>query len=156
MPPKKKAKAKAKKPIYEFYDIEITKWSPHYSFGTNPNRKPHEDPYEEFYGINISGLFLGPPKVAGRELTIRLYADYRVSEVMFNERAPDKDPTHVGWLTSRGSYSSCYGWFPRDIIPVLMTMLSAGKIRFLHLNGLALRYGEAPIHHFGFAEEPEE
>ena len=50
MPPKKKAKAKAKKPIYEFYDIEITKWSPHYSFGTNSDRKIQDAPYSEFYG----------------------------------------------------------------------------------------------------------
>jgi hypothetical protein len=156
MPPKKKAKAKEKKPIHEFYDVEITKWSPHYSFGTNSNRKIQEGPYSEFFGVNISGVFLGPAKVVGREVEVNLYADHRISEVMFNDRAADKDPGHVGWLTSRGSHSNCYGWFPRDIIPGLMTMLSAGKIRFVHLNGLALKYGEAPIHHFSFAEEREE
>lgn len=150
---KKKVKPKDAR---ELYMIEICQWKTDYSVGSDPHRTFKEGPYCETHLIQITGVFLEPPKVAGRTVRLGLKADRHMTLGLMDCKPGDKAPNSVGWLTSRGSYSVYWGSLPHDVFPTVMLMLSAGKYRYVQLNGLALRYGEAPVYHCSFMEEREE
>jgi hypothetical protein len=74
----------------------------------------------------------------------------RYPEITYH-RAPlkpgsiDYEPKDVGVLTARGRLGDYFGSLPFQTFVLTVTMLQAGKIKYIIFNGNALRYGSASI-----------
>ena len=55
------------------------------------------------------------------------------------------EPKGIGGLTARGKEATYIGSLPHQSFGLVLTMLQAGKIKYVILNGNALRYGHASI-----------
>lgn len=153
MPRKKKAKPSE---TFETYSIEIAGWSTIYSVGMNPERRFGVGPYEDHCAIKITGVFVEPAKLAGRSVEAYVMADRYMSQAITSNEVYAKDPTGVGGLNCRGSNANYLGSIPLDVFSVVVSMLAAGKYKYLMLHGLAMKYGSAQIRYCRFGEEREE
>ncbi len=146
---------KTLKPVQEYssYPIKILNWTPNYSISLDKKRRFSIGPYSEHNSLEIDGQLLGPKKLAGREIDVMIFADRQKSMAMTSEDVYEKDPIAVGGITSRGSNSDYYGSVPSDVYPSILTMLAAGKYKYLLLHGKAMKYGSASIEYMRFAEE---
>lgn len=152
MPRKKKAKSSE---TFETYLIEISGWSAIYSVGMNPEHRFGVGPYEDHCAIKVIGVFVEPAKLSGKSVEAYIMADRYMSQAIVSDEIYFKAPTGVGGLNCRGGNSSYLGTLPFDALPVVVSMLAAGKGRYLMLHGLALKYGSAQIRYCRFGEERE-
>ncbi|MDG5467266.1 hypothetical protein P9J64_02925 [Deltaproteobacteria bacterium IMCC39524] len=82
-----------------------------------------------------------------------IFADRQKALAMTSDDVYEKDPIAVGGITSRGSNSEYYGSVPADVYPSILSMLAAGKYKYLLLHGHTMKYGRASITYMSFAED---
>ena len=155
--PRQKKQTKPVREI-EFYVIEITNWKYSYSLSLNDqeNLKDIFGPglYREHCSLKLSGVFLEPKKIAGKDLKISIFASRDMVEVLNKpEDFPRASAKGVGGLTVRGKTREYYGSIPQDIFTVTANMFAAGKIRYLTMLGETLYRGKALIHSHDFEED---
>ena len=150
---------KSTKPVREiqFYVIEITDWKHFYSLALNDNDSLKDlfgpGLYREHKSLALSGVFLEPKKIAGKDLQIKLFGSRDISEVLDKpEDYPRASVKAVGGLTVRGKTREYFGSLPMDIYILIANMLAAGKVKYLSMLGDALFRGKADIHSIDFEE----
>jgi hypothetical protein len=151
---------KPAKPIREiaFYVIEINDWQHSYSLSLNDNDNLKDlfgsGLYKEHKSLTLSGVFLEPKKIVGKDLQIKLFGS-RDMEAVLNkpEDYPRASAKAVGSLTVRGKTREYYGSLPMDIYILIANMFAAGKIKYLTMLGDVLYRGKADIRSVDFEED---
>jgi len=135
------------------YPVKILDWKVDYSFHLNKQPVTREGPFWEYGGLEIQGELLGPEKVKGREIKIVLLANRDYDRTLNDPVSTKWEPIAIGGLTSRGNDSEYIGSLPFQAFGQILTILQAGKFKFLIFHGKALRYGKASIESLNFTEE---
>jgi hypothetical protein len=140
-----------------FYVIEINDWKHSYSLSLNDNDSLRDlfgpGLYREHKSLALSGVFLEPKKVAGKDLKLSLFGSRDISEVLNKpEDYPRASVKAVGGPTVRGKTREYYGSLPMDMYILIANMLAAGKIKYITMLGDALFRGKADIHSVDFEE----
>jgi hypothetical protein len=140
-----------------FYVIEINDWKHSYSLSLNDNDSLRDlfgpGLYREHKSLALSGVFLEPKKVAGKDLKLSLFGSRDISEVLNKpEDYPRASVKAVGGLTVRGKTREYYGSLPMDMYILIANMLAAGKIKYITMLGDSLFRGKADIHSVDFEE----
>jgi hypothetical protein len=130
---------------YESYPVRIIDWNVDYSLQLDKDRRFFKGPYWEHCSLDLTGEFLGPKKLEGREVTITLLGNRTLDGEIARPDSLNYEPLGVGGLTARGKEATYIGSLPHQSFGLVLTMLQAGKIRYVIFNGNALRYGSTPI-----------
>lgn len=137
-------------PVY--YVVEIQDWDWSFSFGvTKPPLR--EGPYGDYRHLVVKGKLLRPSKVKTETVELSFLPDQKLNE---GRREHDPPPPSIGALSlHRGHLSGVFG-LPADALPLLLTMATAGHLRYVILLGAPFRYGHASIKNFRFEMKVEE
>jgi hypothetical protein len=135
---RKKASAEA-----VYYVVEIEDWDWSLSFGLQSMRG-HEDPYSDYRHLNMRGKLIRPSKLECHKVELSFLPDTRLNEDMRKQHTP----------VSVGSLNLCQGnmygllCIPSDAVSPLLTIATAGELRYIVMHGDKLRYGSARIKGF--------
>ena len=150
---KKTKKRKQSKREACSYVIEIRDWEFSYSFALPWRKNAIEEPYWEFTDIKVKGKLVHPEKFVDREIDVTVMTDRWKTRVLTK---PDDcrqfEPKAVGGLTIRGKESNFLGSVPFDAFQMLCSMMNAGKIKYLVLDGQSLYRGDTDIRSMRFQE----
>jgi hypothetical protein len=140
MPAKKRAR---RVPQYAGYLVEIGGWDWSYSFAVGHDKR-QLDPYSEYRHMKVVGKILRPAglKAESAELTF-------LPKVEDNEaNRMRQEPRAVGSLHLYSNILHGLLSMPADALPPVLTVLAAGKFKFVVLDGERLRWGKALIRHY--------
>lgn len=145
-----RVKRRPKKPQSTSYVISIERWEWNYSFGIN-DWEPHLHAgyYADYRHLQVHGALVRPSEVS--DVAVQL--NFLTTEIS-SERSPyRKDPTDIGPMWKRrGAGIEAYLLMPTDILPTLLPMLVAEKLRYVVLHGAPMFRGGTQIQRFQFAE----
>jgi hypothetical protein len=130
---------------YESYPVWIIDWKVDYSLILDKEGGISGGPFWEHCSLELRGEFLGWKKLEGRQVTITLLGSRSLDEEIAKPDLINYEPLGVGGLTARGKDASYMGSLPHQSFGLVLTMLQAGKIKYVIFNGNALRYGHASI-----------
>jgi hypothetical protein len=125
---------------YESYPVRIIDWNVDYSLRLDKDGSLSGGPFWEHCSLEVKGEFLGPKKLEGREVTITLLGNRSLDEEIARPDSINYEPLGVGGLTARGKEATYIGSLPHQSFGLVLKMLKAGKIKYVVLNGNALRY----------------
>jgi hypothetical protein len=110
---------KPQKPVREiaFYVIEVNDWQHSYSLSLNDNDSLKDlfgpGLFREHKSFALSGVFLEPKKITGKDLKIKLFGSRDMAEILNKpEDYPRASAKAVGGLTVRGKTREYYGSLP--------------------------------------------
>ena len=151
------------------YTVRIDGWNCDYSFGLNASYDPlHRDnedsflfdaPYSEHRDLVLRGVFLEPKKVREKKLEVRFVRKPHLEKRAVKEnlhRYEESPPRSVGGFMKQGNYIMAYLSIPEDAFALVLQNAIAGKIRFMTLRGLKMRYGSGKLFHYYIQEEQDE
>lgn len=128
---------------YQSYCVRISDWSLTYGLSLGASSTEGQ-PYSEYVSLIISGTFLVPKRLNSMPVEITLLADKDMSRSLAG--APiHYTPKSIGQLTVRGQRREFLGSIPSDSVSLLASGLAAKRLKFIVLNGAALKYGSASI-----------
>jgi hypothetical protein len=130
---------------YESYPVRIIDWNVDYSLRLDKDGSLSGGPFWEYCSLELKGEFLGPKKLEGREVTVTLLGSRSLDKEIAKPDSINYEPLGVGGLTARGKEAAYIGSLPHQSFGLVLTMLQAGKIKYVIFNGNALRYGNASI-----------
>jgi hypothetical protein len=130
---------------YESYSVRIIDWKVDYSLRLDKDGSISGGPFWEHCRLELQGKFLGPKKLEGRGVTITLLGSRSLDEEIAKPDSINYEPLGVGGLTVRGKDATYIGSLPHKSFAIVLTMLQAGKIKYVIFNGTTLRYGSASI-----------
>ncbi len=138
----------------ENYVIQIERWDWSLHFGLNPTRGEHRpEPFTDYRHIKITGRLLRPAvgKVKAARLTI--LPTFQVNPELAEDYPSAYEPQAIGGISvSRGEISGPIT-IPHDALAPLLTMLAAGRIGFVVLEGDPIEGREARIRFVSFHTE---
>lgn len=143
----KKPKRKRKSALDDtaLYVVEIERWEWDFSFGVS-RHKDQGDPYHDYRHLKVWGQLTRPSRMKSKEAEVVFVPSQDLNEGK-RERLT---PTQVGRIQFyRGKMDGGLS-MPSDVLPSLLTVLSAGRIRYLMLEGGKARYGNADITDYAF------
>lgn len=143
--PKRKHKPSRRRPADEtiYYVIEIADWEWGFMFGVN-NMPRWDDPYSDFRHLILAGTLLRPVATKTQSVQLTLMPDERLNR----EARQRNSPTQVGSIRLyRGQFEALLP-IPADVLPPVLTMLTAGLLKFAVLTGEKLRYGHSSVRNF--------
>jgi len=149
----KKKSRKKQAPEQCTYCIEILDWSFPYYFAINTARHIIDKSYLENNSLEIKGKMISSKKLVDKTIDISIRGSRQLLHAIKHPEQYNTEPTAVGGLRIRGQKREFYGFVPIDSLNTIMLALQAGKIKYLELNGLELRYGSADIRSIDFSEE---
>jgi hypothetical protein len=138
--------------ILDYY-VQIDAWRPQVGRGVDYSRV-WQRPYWEDYGVKIHGRMLAPASVRkfpirGVAIDVTISGQRTISGIIdrTEEESEDRKPHGVGMvqgLKNRGT-----PWVilsaPVEHVPVIVTLLCHGKVRFLRWRGNILLRGSANV-----------
>ena len=101
-----------------------------FSFGIN-SMKDRGDPYLDFRHLEVRGTLLRPSGIKADEVEVTFLPDQRLNE---SERKRDQ-PQSVGSFHIHQARLQFLIPMPADVLPCVLPMMIAGRIRYVHLNG---------------------
>lgn len=125
-----------------WYVVEIEDWEWSFSFGVNwPKDDP--DPFSDFRHVHLTGTLRRPSKLKADEARVILLPDETYNR---DQRARHRGRP-VGSASLYGGRFEALCPMPADMLSPLLTMLTAGKIKYVVLQGAKLRYGRGQHHY---------
>jgi len=122
------------------YIVGIKDWNWEFSFGVNP-MKDREDPYLDFRHLELRGSLLRPSTIKVDEVEVTFLPDRRLNE---SERKRH-EPQSVGSFNIHHGRLQFLAPMPADVLPCILPMMIAGRIRYVELNGDWPRYRQGRI-----------
>lgn len=136
----KKAKRR-RKPPEEIIDyiVEIDDWDFSYWLALNTVRDAF-DPYHEHRDVKMRGQLLRPAGPQTDRITVSLFPSTNLLE----ERRKDLKPIAVGSIESYPDRLDGRLSIPADMLPSILQVLVAGRLKYLVMRGSKFRYRSAP------------
>ena len=126
-----------------YYVVEIENWDWSYSFGLDQSRN-RDAPYREFRHLHITGKLLRPRSFRTDQVEITLMPDVRLKE----EKRNRDEPHAVGALIMDRGLLHVLLPFPADALMPALQALTAGKLRYVTIDGSPLHYRQGSIKYF--------
>lgn len=143
----KSRKKRPRKPPEEdvYYVIAVESWEWSYYFSIN-RMKDRKDPYSDYRHLHLFGTLLRPLKSKAKEVRlVFLPNDAYNSDQWHRHHNP-----HIGTLSVyRGRMEGLF-YLASDVLPMLLTMLTGDRIKFVVINGKKLHYGRTDIDGYRF------
>jgi hypothetical protein len=145
-----------------FHVLRITRWNFDYSFGLN-TLKGENDLYSDFRHLELHVGVLKPTGIKAKQGRLVFFPDENFAAgsptrtkkfADHFDKSPVRPPPPVGHVSYRGKDYKANLFMPPDALPLVLTMLSAEKYRFVSFeaeNGSR----DAPISSFYFSESVE-
>lgn len=116
-----------------WFVVAVESWEWGFSFGVE--RRPEKDPYKDYRHLHLWGSLVRPPKTKTRAVKVVL-----VPSQNMNERAREKQtPLSVGSLHSYRGEMEVGLSMPADVLPSLLAVLAADRVRYLVIEGTGTR-----------------
>lgn len=152
----KKAPRKTKrrrKPAEEIVDyvVEIEGWDFSYWLALNSVRNAL-DPYHEHRHVEVRGRMLRPVGLQTDRVTASLFPSTNLLE----ERRKDLKPIAVGSIESDPDRLDARMSIPVDMLPSVLQVLAAGRLKYLVMRGSKLRYRSARLVSYSLATKLDE
>jgi len=132
------------------YVVLIDRWEWNYSFGINNIPKISASRYLDYRLLKIFGNLMRPAKISGS----RAELCFMPMTIRVDAHEGEALPEYVGGLQEHPEQNTERYWahlsMPQDILPSLLPMLVAQRIRCVVLSGSALSRGLASIRRFRF------
>lgn len=140
---RKRPRKKQEEPAYYVIAVESWEWS--YSFGVN-RMKDSTEPYSDYRHLHLLGALLRPSKVKARSVRlVFLPNDAYNSDQWHRHQRP-----HIGTLSLfRGQMDGLFS-LASDVLPLLLTMLTGDRIKYVIINGAKLHYGRTDVEGYRF------
>lgn len=123
------------------YIMSIESWNWSYWLGINAGHDRTE-PYNDFRHLHLTGKLLRPTSIKADSVQLMLFPDVRYNRDHWHHHKT----AHIGTLRlDRGTLTGLFS-LPSDALPSVLTMLAAGKFRFVTISSEELRYGKAAAH----------
>lgn len=141
-------KRKQRKPFYHRFDgethyvCEISDWQWDYSFGLE-DPKMFGNIFGDYRHLIITGAVVRPLNTSPTQMRVTLLPSEECNEG--NWKKWKEQPSRIGTLNKHPDELDGVASVPADVIGPLLTMLVAGRLRFLLLDTSRLRYREAGI-----------
>lgn len=136
---KKRSRKKPQNKVV-FYVAEIESWDWGFLFGL-AGRPREADPYHDFRHLTLKGKLLRPSKYEGQSIEMRCIPDPDLNAGAREERSP----IAAGSIDIYGGEMSALFGVPLDVLPSLLTMLTAEKLRYAILQGGPMRYRKTSL-----------
>ncbi|WP_342738433.1 hypothetical protein [Bradyrhizobium sp. B117] len=141
----KKAPRKAKrrrKPPEEILDyvVEIDSWDFSYWLALNTVRNAF-DPYHDHRDVELKGRLLRPTGLQTDRATASLFPSTNLME----DRRKDFKPIAVGSIESYPDRLEARLSIPSDMLPSVLQVLAAGRLKCLVMRGSKFRYRSARL-----------
>lgn len=152
----KKSQRKAKhrrKPPEQMLDyiVEIEGWDFSYWLALNTVRGTL-DPYHEYREVEMKGRLLRPAGLQTDRVTISLFPSTNLLE----ERRKDLKPIAVGSIESYPDRFDARLSIPSDMLPSILQVLFAGRLKYLVMRGSKFRYRSARLINFSLGSKLDE
>ncbi|TAJ82896.1 hypothetical protein [Reyranella sp.] len=145
---RKRKRRTAPRYAYEHYSLSIERWEWDYSFGINEWKKHFRGTYREHRALTIHGVLHRPAGLIGT----RAEVSFLPSDMEGRAQRLPEPPTSIGqmWRVRREQKFEVFVSLPSDVLPSLLSMLIAEKLRFVTLDGMVLFRGRTEIRRFSF------
>lgn len=153
-PKKKPRKAKRRrKPSEEIIDymVELDGWDFSYWMALNTVRDAL-DPYHEHRDVQMRGRLLRPTGLQTDRITISLFPSTNLLE----ERRKDLKPIAVGSIETYPDRLDGRLSIPADMLPSVLQVLAAGRLKYLVMRGSKFRYRSARLVSFSLGSKLDE
>ncbi len=127
--------------VYYVVEVEDWDWSLWFGVSTMPER---EGPFDDYRHLNLRGKLLRPSKLRCETVELHFLPDKRLNE---GEQERNR-PLSVGHLNLRSGRMYGVMSMPTDALPPLLTIATAGRLRYVVMQGERLRYGNAGVKSF--------
>lgn len=126
-----------------YYVVAVEDWDWSLWFGVS-NMPEREGPYDDYRHLNLRGQLLHPSKLKCETVELHFLPDKRL-----NEGARERNqPLSIGHLRFRSGHMYGVVSMPADALPLLLTLATAEKLRYVVMQGDRLRYGNASVKSF--------
>jgi hypothetical protein len=126
-----------------YYVVAIEDWDWSLWFGVS-NMPEREGPYDDYRHLNLRGTLQRPSKLKCDAVELHFLPDKRLNE---GERERHQ-PVSIGHLNLRSGQMYGVMSMPADALPLLLTMATAEKLRYVVMHGEKFRYGNANLKSF--------
>ena len=136
------------------YLVAIEDWDWSVSFGINDTHHQPE-PFSDFRHLQISGPLTRPKLPTVRAVELTFLPEARLGPKDW----PEGPPTGVGSLSLNLNLDRLLQgllWLPADALAPVLTILAAGRFRYVLLDGEPLRRRQAAIRHYHLARSYDE
>lgn len=128
-------------PVY--YVVAVEDWDWGFWFGVS-NMPERNGPYDDYRHLNLRGRLLRPAKLKCEKVELHILPDKRLDEGVREQNRP----VSIGHINLRKARMDGILSMPADALPLLLTLATAEKLRFMVMQGERLRYGSAAIKSF--------
>lgn len=152
---RKKSNAKRAAPI-TYFVLPIEEWDWDYSFGINDWDLRPNDAYLDHRHLRIVGSLARPSAIRGRKIRLSFIPDDLPQDIHRYRSKPES----VGsmWLNRKELTMEGVLSMPIDVLPNLIPMFLAGRFKYLIIDGLDFRRGNASVARYRFSAtlDPED
>lgn len=135
------------------YALAILDWRVDYSFSLDKDRRITPGPYWEHTSLKIQGRFIEPAILLNRTVEMIIMGDRRETFAVQQPEEVQWNPIAIGDFTINKNEAEYLGSLSFDVLHLIVSLLAAGKIRFLVLTGEELYRSRANIFSFHFENE---
>jgi hypothetical protein len=141
MPRRKRKRQQGDRAVYYVVELETWDWS--YSFGLDKTRY-RDEPYAEYRHLEIKGKLLRPRDIKADFVECTFLPDVHLKE----ENRKSDEPRCVGSLhLDRGTLHALL-FMPADALDPVLQTLTAGRMRYVVIDGARLHYRQALVEHY--------
>lgn len=152
----KRKRRRPRKPTEARYVMPIDRWDWDYSFGINNTKGLLRGMYLDHRHLIVQGRLMRPTEIAGT--LVRL--SFVPSDLRGESKLYAAPPTSIGsmWRDRETRAFSSVVSMPEDVLPSLISMLLAERLRYVVFVSAPLFRGQADLRHYRFEEtiEPED
>ncbi|KRD72069.1 hypothetical protein ASE60_22700 [Ensifer sp. Root278] len=150
-PARKKRTRRRKRVDPVYYIVEVQEWDWSFWFGVS-NMPERYGPYDDYRHLVFCGKLLRPSKVKAESVELSFLPNQHLNE---GQRERDQ-PLSIGHLSVHRRSMSGVLSMPADALPSLLTMATAGRLRYVVMQGEKLHYGQASLKSFRFEMKIDE
>lgn len=155
----KKRQGRGKRASFGFYLVCITGWDWSYNFGLVSERFA-ERHFEEYRHLRVRGRLACPKTIKGKSVELVFLPNVRLADLAAQSQPPDladAPPPHgVGSLHLRGKALIGHLTMPKDALNPVLQMLQARRLRYVALDGDAIRCNKCVIRHYEIKQSDED
>jgi hypothetical protein len=124
------------------YIVEVTEWDWSFMFGAGASRLT-EGTYSDYRHLNLRGNLIQPDQVKASEVEITVLPDRRLNE---GDNHNGGGKPYCGSLNLHRGHFQALLPMPLDVLPCVLQMAVADRLRYVVITGDKLRYGRGSVH----------
>ena len=152
-------KRRRKEPENVIYEVQVHDWEVHYHFGIAPKNLKDmiRGAYWETSNLTLHGKILSPALKSADSAQIDISSDPQIEDY-WTEKPTILSAKAVGWMEiPRGeTVLHCHCSVPPRLSSQIHVAVSSGKVKFVSIDGTALKWRRGTILQFSLATNRDE